>query len=90
VNAMASRHIRRLVAGGATVVGTCALAAALVIPADAAAPADTTLPSTNGHCAATPNILKSTPKTIQLAHGMTMRIWDNGVFQRPHRSASKR
>lgn len=54
--------------------------ALLALPAaTAASRTDTTLPSTSGHCAPTPPILKTRPKVIVLGHGMTMRIWENGV-----------
>ncbi len=69
----------------AALATSAALVAAVVPAAIAGVPQDTTLPSTHGTCAPTPAILKMTPKTVALGHGMTMRIWDNG----PKTPASK-
>jgi len=60
------------------VVGAGALLAVVAPSAFATAPSDTVLPSKNGSCAPTPNILRTKPKIIPLQYGMTMRIWDTG------------
>jgi len=61
---------------GALIAATVVLSVALMPSASA----DTVLPPTRGHCAATPTILKTTPKIIRLSHGMVMRIWDKGTM----------
>jgi exopolysaccharide biosynthesis protein len=50
------------------------------------ASADTVLPPTKGRCAATPTILKTTPKVIRLSRGMVMRIYDKGTKDRSARA----